>query len=135
MFLVAWRRLEDIPSAAALPWLYGVAYRVVANHRCSARRRRRRLEQHAISRHDPGHPVDGSDVVAALPQLRRSDQEILRLAAWEGLSAVGISHVLGCTANAAALRLSRARKRLRAALTEIGRARTEDEGNENDVGR
>ncbi len=37
-FLVAWRRLDDVP-ADALPWLYGVARRVLANERRSAGRR------------------------------------------------------------------------------------------------
>src|SRR4029450_2647016 len=36
-FLVAWRRLEDVPEDA-LPWLYGVARRVLANQRRSAAR-------------------------------------------------------------------------------------------------
>jgi RNA polymerase sigma-70 factor (ECF subfamily) len=36
-FLVAWRRLDDVP-ADALPWLYGVARRVLANARRSADR-------------------------------------------------------------------------------------------------
>ena len=33
VFLVAWRKLEQVPEDdAALPWLYGVARRVLANH-------------------------------------------------------------------------------------------------------
>jgi DNA-directed RNA polymerase specialized sigma24 family protein len=37
-FLIAWRRLEDVP-AEAKPWLLGVARRVLANrHRGAARR-------------------------------------------------------------------------------------------------
>jgi RNA polymerase sigma-70 factor, ECF subfamily len=36
-FLVAWRRLDDVP-ADALPWLYGVARRVLANQRRTMRR-------------------------------------------------------------------------------------------------
>jgi RNA polymerase sigma-70 factor, ECF subfamily len=36
-FLVVWRRLEDVP-ADALPWLYGIARRVLANQRRSADR-------------------------------------------------------------------------------------------------
>ena len=30
---VAWRRIGDIPDGTELPWLYGVARRVLANHR------------------------------------------------------------------------------------------------------
>ncbi|HEX6652604.1 MAG TPA: sigma factor, partial [Thermoleophilaceae bacterium] len=36
-FLVAWRRLEDVPEDP-LPWLYGAARRVLANQRRSAAR-------------------------------------------------------------------------------------------------
>ena len=36
-FLVAWRRLDDVPPDA-LPWLFGVARRVLANQRRSAAR-------------------------------------------------------------------------------------------------
>ena len=39
VFLVAWRRLSEIPPGdRALPWLYGVARKVLANHRRSAAR-------------------------------------------------------------------------------------------------
>src|SRR6476469_3060928 len=39
-FLVAWRRLDDVPAGAeARPWLFGVARRVLANHYRGERRR------------------------------------------------------------------------------------------------
>ena len=38
-FLVAWRRLEDVPFEKPLPWLYGVARRTLANQRRAAVRR------------------------------------------------------------------------------------------------
>ena len=39
-FLVAWRRLADVPTGAdTLPWLYGVARRVLANQRRGNQRR------------------------------------------------------------------------------------------------
>ena len=41
-FLVAWRRLDDVPTdEAARPWLYGVARRVLANHHRGVTRRSR----------------------------------------------------------------------------------------------
>src|SRR5207248_9291870 len=52
------------------------------------------------------------DVVAALKQVRRDDQEVLRLAAWEGLTNAELAVALGCSENAATIRLHRARKRL-----------------------
>ncbi len=31
-FLIAWRRLDGVPDGEVLPWLYGVARRVLSNH-------------------------------------------------------------------------------------------------------
>ncbi len=45
-FLVAWRRLDDVPPGeAARLWLYGVARRVLANRQRSERRRERLAER------------------------------------------------------------------------------------------
>ena len=110
----AWRRLDDIPRQAALPWLYGVAHRTLANQRRSGRRQQRLIRR--ISDHRPAAAATSTEppeVLDALGRLRADDQEILRLAAWEELTASEIAVVLECTPNAAALRLSRARKRLR----------------------
>jgi RNA polymerase sigma factor (sigma-70 family) len=49
------------------------------------------------------------DVILMLPE---RDREVLLLAAWERLSTAEIASVLGCSENAAALRLHRARRRL-----------------------
>lgn len=46
-------------------------------------------------------------------QLAPTDQEVLRLTAWEGLAPAEIARVLGISPNAAAIRLHRARGRLR----------------------
>src|SRR5438105_1748433 len=37
-FAVAWRRIDAIPTDMALPWLYGVARRVIAQRHRSRRR-------------------------------------------------------------------------------------------------
>ena len=36
---IAWRRFDDIPADAVIPWLYGVARNVARNHRRGVRRR------------------------------------------------------------------------------------------------
>jgi len=86
---------------------------VLANQRRSLRRlaalRSRLRELPAPSGHEGSNLPE---VIAALKQLRRDDQEILRLAAWEGLSGAELAVALGCTENAATIRLHRARKRL-----------------------
>jgi RNA polymerase sigma-70 factor (ECF subfamily) len=119
-FAVAWRRFGDKPSAEfELPWLYAIASRVLANQRRSLRRLaalRSRLRELPAPERDERSELP--EVVAALKQLRSDDQEILRLAAWEGLSGAELAVALGCTENAAAIRLHRARKRLEEQFTK-----------------
>jgi RNA polymerase sigma-70 factor (ECF subfamily) len=116
VLLTLWRRLDDIPEGAALPWSYGVARRTLANHRRASTRHLRLVERLEAERpppqdHDPGSFRDSelADAVAGLPT---ADQEVLRLWAWEQLEPREIAQVLGSTANAVSLRLSRARKKL-----------------------
>jgi RNA polymerase sigma-70 factor (ECF subfamily) len=119
-FTVAWRRFDDKPAAEfELPWLYAIAARVLANQWRSLRRlaalRSRLRELPDPARNERSHLPE---VVAALKQLRRDDQEILRLAAWEGLTGAELAVALDCTENAAAIRLHRARKRLEEQLAK-----------------
>jgi RNA polymerase sigma factor (sigma-70 family) len=113
-FLTAWRRLEKVP-ADARPWLYGVARNALANHRRGERRRGRlagRLVATASSPHQSHSDCDVGSVAAAFARLREDDRELLALAAWEGLDPGEIATVLGCSRNAARIRLHRARRRL-----------------------
>ena len=117
-FSIAWRKIEAVP-ADALPWLYAVARRVLANHR----RGRSRLERlTALLRVDdvPTPMLAGEDhdgpAFAALASLPPADQELLRLVAWEELGNQEIAVVLGVTPNAVAIRLHRARARFADAL-------------------
>ena len=120
-FLVAWRRLDDAPTSDTHLWLYGIARRVLANQRRGERRRSQLAER---LRHDlltrEVQPVAGSEDLAALSfafrSLSDSDRELLALDAWEQLQVGEIATVLGCSRNAAAIRLHRARRRLRRAL-------------------
>ena len=124
VFTVAWRRLGRVPAEPeTLPWLYGVARKVVANQERAARRRLR-LEARAAAFPDgtteaPG--TNGVEVEVALLRLGSADREVLRLAAWEDMQPAEIARVLGCSANAAAVRLHRARQRLAGELQSEGR--------------
>jgi RNA polymerase sigma factor (sigma-70 family) len=120
-FLVAWRRLDDVPPGeAARLWLYGVARNILANQQRSERRRQRlgeRLRQELpVVLEGVGAPAQTGAVSAALARLGPDDQEILRLAGWEELSPGEIAVVLGIGQVAVRSRLHRARRRLRAAL-------------------
>jgi RNA polymerase sigma-70 factor (ECF subfamily) len=113
-FVIASRRIDDVP-AVALPWLYGVARRVLANER-RAETRRDQLTRALELVADPGRTeaVEGApkELLAALAQLAEADREALLLAAWEGLSSSEAAGVVGCSRVAMRARLSRARRRL-----------------------
>ena len=118
VLLVMWRRREDVPEGAELPWAYGVARGCLANARRSDERRLRlvrRLESEPVAA-----PSDDPDLDEALARLRSEDRELVRLWAWEGLEPRDIAVVLGITPNAASIRLHRVRERLRKDLTGRG---------------
>lgn len=115
-FLTAWRRLDDVPAGeAARPWLLGVARRVLANQDRSERRRvalGERLRSELTAARYGREPSAGlRDAAVAFRSLPEADREILALAGWEGLDAGQIAVVLGCSRNAARIRLHRARRR------------------------
>ena len=117
--LIAWRRLDDIPTdERRIAWMYGVARRVLANHYRATDRRDRltdRLEHQAPADH-PGFDA----VHEALDRLRADDREILTLAAWDDLTNDEIAVVLSVTPGAVAVRLHRARARLARELARSG---------------
>lgn len=120
IFTVAWRRFEQVPPPPeARLWLFGVARRVVGEHRRAALRRaslHRRLQGEA--RQPPHEDLDPVlvRVEAAMDRLRPKDREALRLVAWEGLTHKEAAVVMGCSANAIEHRLRRARQRIRGSL-------------------
>ncbi|MEO6578974.1 MAG: RNA polymerase sigma factor [Candidatus Limnocylindria bacterium] len=121
-YLVVWRRMDRLPVSAPerLPWLLGITRKVIANQRRSASRRAgllRRAEADAHAAPPMRNPPE-SPVLIAMERLGDSDREILRLVAWEGLSHSEVGVAFGISANAAAIRLHRARARLRAVLSE-----------------
>ncbi|MFG3122258.1 RNA polymerase sigma factor [Streptomyces sp. NPDC048208] len=125
VFLTAWRRWEEVPRDAALPWLYATGRRLMANTRRSDQRRVDLVE--AVGRQG-GHRVDDhadavagqAAIAAAFDALREQDREVLSLALWEGLTAGQGAKVLGCTAATYHVRLHRARTRLRKHLGITG---------------
>ncbi len=122
-FLTAWRRLDDVPpGTSARLWLYGVARRVLANQHRGERRRSRLAERlrEDINQVESSTPLEVMMVKQALGQLREEDRDIIGLAAWEGLSHEEVGKVLGCSPNAAKIRLHRARRRLMTRLSTTG---------------
>jgi len=125
VFAAAWRHRKKLPEPVR-PWLL----RTASNHILHVGRsvhRRARLAERAASMGDT--PVVGdhadavssrldaaNDIDAAMGELKASDQEILRLHAWEHLTVAELGYVLGCTQVAAKVRLHRATRRLATAV-------------------
>jgi RNA polymerase sigma factor (sigma-70 family) len=127
-FAVACRRGDSVP-APAIPWLYGVANRLLRNQQRSGRRRLRLMsklgaERQALGR-DPAESVSERDAAAvAFARLSPSQREVLQLVAWEGLDADAAARVLGCSTGAFRVRLHRARRELAKQLDRIGHEET-----------
>jgi RNA polymerase sigma-70 factor (ECF subfamily) len=121
-FLIAWRRLPDVPADPA-PWLFGVARKVIAGQLRSSTRREAlhaRLEVAGAgqTRADEidEEVAERAAVLTALARLSENDREVLRLTAWDGLTSKVAADVLGVSRIALGVRLHRARRRFSAAL-------------------
>jgi RNA polymerase sigma-70 factor, ECF subfamily len=131
VFVVAWRRFEELPSGDdALPWLLGVAHKVLSNQRRSEQRRKR-LTRRAEGSTGNGVAVpeaqlirneEEAEVIDALARLRPADREIIQLSLWEELAPVQIAEVLGISRAAVDQRLSRAKRRLARQMERSRRA-------------
>jgi RNA polymerase sigma-70 factor (ECF subfamily) len=122
-FEVAWRRIADVPREP-LPWLLGVARKVLADLRRAQRRQDSLVARIATTVAEAGQDhadtlIGRERTAAALACLTDFQQEVLLLIAWDGLSQREAAAALGCSRGAVALRLRRARARLREALLEI----------------
>jgi len=131
-FLVAWRRIHEVPDPARA-WLLGVTRRTLAGQHRS-RYRQRQLVERIVAFRDrsvdqPGTVPDMAErpiVARALAELRARDRELLCLIAWDGLSNAEAAEVLKCSPNTFGVRLHRARRRFEAApadeRTQVARA-------------
>jgi RNA polymerase sigma-70 factor (ECF subfamily) len=126
-FLVAWRRLDAVPEDP-LPWLLGVARKVIANqHRAAGRRAPDGplIPLEAVADADPradvaGLVADRQAFASAFAALGPNDREVLALIGWDGLAPREAAAVLGCAPATFYLRLHRARKRLLKELEKTG---------------
>ena len=120
VFAVLWRKIDTVENDHAAPWLYAVAYRAITNRWRGIKRQRKLSErlnglgtrvpdavETVVVRRD-----EDRQVLAAIARLKPADQEVLRLSAWEELTAPQIAEVVGCSVSAAEQRLHRAKKRL-----------------------
>jgi RNA polymerase sigma factor (sigma-70 family) len=115
-FLVAWRRLDSLGDDP-LPWLLGVARRLLANQHRAERRRgalAARLQSlipgQSLGWEPP--PEMSGKLAAAMASLSAREREALLLVAWEGLEPGRAARAAGCASAAFRVRLHRARRRV-----------------------
>lgn len=121
VFAIAWRKRSAVTEGEELPWLYRIAGFVVSNHR------RKRLSALAVlSRLGPSDPAPSAESIAladtelseAWRQLSIRDREIIALTALDGLGVAEAAGSIGISANAASIRLHRAKTKLAALLAK-----------------
>lgn len=125
--LVVWRRLDELPRAHddARAWIFGITRNVLLNDHRSEQRRSALGVRLADATPRPSTDADadgvvsGVDLADAWRRLSETHQEVLALAAFEGLAAPQAAVVLGISPVAFRLRLSRARRALRLHLGHV----------------
>ncbi|HZC70955.1 MAG TPA: sigma-70 family RNA polymerase sigma factor [Jatrophihabitans sp.] len=122
VFLVAWRRIDEMPEDA-LPWLLVVARNTIGNRRRGIARQHRLTDELANLERSSTASAGADEVaigrremLAALAGLSLAEREAVLLTGWDGLSVTQAAEVAGCTYRAFQLRLNRARRRLRRVL-------------------
>jgi RNA polymerase sigma-70 factor, ECF subfamily len=114
VYLVAWRRIEELPqSPQDRLWLFGVARNVLRNTKRSTNRRLLLVDRIRRQPRAPtGSEPSSVDVTDALRRLSPNEREVLQLVVWDGLSAAETAKVLNCSVNVVQVRLHRARRQL-----------------------
>jgi RNA polymerase sigma-70 factor (ECF subfamily) len=119
--LLLWQQPKRIPKGSEVGWSIGVCRKVLANMR-RKRLRRESLLGKFVTQLLPVAPAPvisrEPEITAALSALPERDREALLLAVWDELPAREVGKVLGVSANAAAIRIHRAKRRMRELLRE-----------------
>jgi RNA polymerase sigma-70 factor (ECF subfamily) len=124
-FWTAWKARAQLPEDVR-PWLFTTARNTMLNAGRGLRRRQALMVRIAAlpangadAIADPGGLVAARvDLASAWRQLPPQDQEALALVVWDGLTDVQAASVVGCSASAYRMRLTRARARLRELLQQ-----------------
>jgi len=125
VFAVAWRKHSGVTPGEELPWLYTIASYTVANYR---RKEKNRLDVLWLFTEPDSAPsadsfLDGDpELSTAWARVSTPEREILALVVLDGLPVSDAARVLGTSANAASIRLHRAKKSL---ATQLAHARAE----------
>jgi DNA-directed RNA polymerase specialized sigma24 family protein len=114
---------EDVIADDPLPWLLGVARRVLANQQRAERRRgalTARLQGLFPGQAPEWEPPQAmsDELAAAMVRLSPPEREALLLVAWEGLEPARAARAAGCSGAAFRGRLHRARRHVAAAIAD-----------------
>jgi len=136
-YLAVWRRIRDVPSDPRMAdaWVFKTAYRVLANTRRGNRRRTAlvdRIRQRPVDLSVPATLDSDTRIVRALELIRPEQRDLLLFKYWDDLDTDQIARIMGCSKNAAAVRLTRAQQALRTAF-EASPAERDDNGDEGSV--
>lgn len=120
IFEIAWTKRTQAPKGFELPWLYRIAGYVVANHR-----RREDSQARFLTMFRPNDSSPSAEDIAvsdlalseAWAKLTPSERQVIALSSFEGLDNSNAARVLGISTNAFALRLSKAKGKLREFLS------------------
>jgi RNA polymerase sigma-70 factor (ECF subfamily) len=119
LFEIAWTKRDSIPQDLELPWLYKTARYLIANHRRKTQNRARIFSMLSAPEAAPSaESIALADVGlgSAWEKLSSADRELISLWSLEGLDAKEIAVVMEISPNAAAIRLTRAKEKLRVLL-------------------
>lgn len=127
LFSIAWGKRGSIPQGYELPWLYKTARYLISNHRKKVSNRAR-IEL-LMARPEAAPSAESvaladTELSSAWRKLQVLERELIALWAFEGLSNKEIGLALEISENAAAIRLTRAKQKLKTLL--------EAENNEHD---
>jgi RNA polymerase sigma-70 factor (ECF subfamily) len=129
VFMIAWRRLADVPPPPGDRfWLYGTARRVISRRYRSASRWHNLLGRLAAEQGPKVQATEWADnpaqerLLAAIRELKPAYREALLLVHWEQLTYAEAAETLGCSVNAVGIRVHRAKERLRQLLGSESRA-------------
>ena len=119
---IAWRRLADVPTADARPWLIVTARNLLLAERRSEPETGRQplgdIDLEAPPEQLPSELDLDPDLARGLRGLAEQDREALLLIAWDDLTPALAAASLGISPAAFRVRLHRARRRLSELLTK-----------------
>jgi RNA polymerase sigma-70 factor (ECF subfamily) len=120
VFEIAWKKRDQAPLGFELAWLYRIAGFVVANHRRSESTKSKFL----LALQPPDSAPSAEEIALsdlglsqAWAKLSVTERQVIALSSFEGLDNATAAKVLEISTNAYALRLSKAKSRLRLLLS------------------